>query len=123
MPKVDAGLQAELERVDALESSRQALERVEKAKAQALDKALSAFKNCAFKYGMKANNYGDTGKQWNAIPEPMRESIEDFNRLRKEARPVVLERMRENMKRKPLAQLIYANSLPLRFISSGWLLF
>lgn len=91
---------AELERI---ERQRHAQEQAERAKAQALDKALSAFKEHALKRELKAHSYGDTGGQWNAIPEPMRKAIEDFNRLPKEARPVVLEHMRENLSRDPQA--------------------
>ena len=101
MPEVNAALQAERERVDALEKVKREQEQGEKRKTWELDKALSDFKTCALKREMKANSYGDTGQQWNAIPESMRGVIEDFNRLPKEARPVVLERMRENMKRDP----------------------
>ena len=89
---------AELERI---ERHRQAQEQAERVKTQALDKALSAFETHAFKRQMKAHSYGDTGKQWTALPEPMRQFIEDFNRLAKDDRPAVLERMRDNLKDDP----------------------
>ena len=103
MPKAVAALQEARERADALERERQAQERAEKAKTQDLDNALSAFNVRALKREIKAFGYGDTGQQWNALPEPLRKAIEDYNRLPKEARSVVLERMRENMKRDPQA--------------------
>lgn len=103
IPKAVAALQEARERADALERGRQAQERAEKAKTQDLDKALSVFNVRALKREMKAFGHGDTGQQWNALPEPLRKAIEDYNRLPKEARPVVLERMRENMKRDPQA--------------------
>ncbi|WP_232290878.1 hypothetical protein [Polaromonas naphthalenivorans] len=89
---------AELERI---ERQRQDQEQADRAKAQELDEVLSAFKGHALKRETKSLGYGDTGQQWNAIPEPLRKVIEDFNRLPQEARPVVLERMRENMQRDP----------------------
>ena len=52
---------------------------------------------------MKAFDYGETGKQWNAIPEKLRTMIEEFNKLPKEARPMALEGMREVWTRKPEA--------------------
>jgi len=70
---------------------------------EGLDKALSAFKAHALKREMKAFGYGETGKQWNAIPEKLRTMIEGFNQLPKEARAVVLDRLRENWKREPEA--------------------
>jgi len=70
---------------------------------EGLDKALSAFKAHALKREMKAFDYGETGKQWNAIPEKLRTMIEGFNQLPKEARAVVLDRLRENWKREPEA--------------------
>ncbi|MFA6161747.1 MAG: MobA/MobL family protein [Patescibacteria group bacterium] len=74
----------------------------QKAKKEAmLDKTLSAFKVHAFKREMKAFGYGETGKQWNAIPEKLRTMIEGFNQLPKEARPMALEGMREVWTRKP----------------------
>jgi len=76
----------------------------QKAKeAAGLDKALSAFKAHALKREMKAFGYGETGKQWNAIPEKLRTMIEGFNQLPKEVRAVVLDRLRENWKREPEA--------------------
>jgi MobA/MobL family len=70
---------------------------------EGLDKALSAFKAHALKREMKAFGYGETGKQWNAIPEKLRTMIEGFNQLPKEGRAVVLDRLRENWKREPEA--------------------
>ena len=75
-----------------------------RAKEEAgLDKALSAFKAHALKREMKAFGYGETGKQWNAIPEKLRTMIEGFNQLPKEAQALVLDRLRENWKREPEA--------------------
>ena len=74
----------------------------QKAKKEAmLNKTLSAFKVHAFKREMKAFGYGETGKQWNAIPEKLRTMIEEFNKLPKEVRVVVLDRLREKWKREP----------------------
>lgn len=99
--QANAALQAERERVAALERDQQAQARAERAKAYALDQALSAFKRHALKREMKSFGYGDTGRQWAAMPEAMRAAIEDFNRLPKEARPIVLARMGEKMQRDP----------------------
>lgn len=89
MPKVEAAL---------LEARRQAeqAKAQERSEARELDKVLSAFKEHALRREMKASSYGDTGQQWNAIPEPLRKIIEDFNRLSKEARAVALEQMGRN---------------------------
>lgn len=95
----EAPVLAQLSELERLERHQEAREQAERAKVQVLDKAMSAFKGHALKREMKAHSYGDTGRQWNAIPGPLRKVIEDFNRLSKEARAVVLERMRDNMKR------------------------
>jgi hypothetical protein len=89
MPKVEAAL---------LEARRQAeqAKAQERSEARELDKVLSAFKEHALRREMKASSYGDTGQQWNAIPEPLRKTIEDFNRLSKEARAVALEQIGRN---------------------------
>lgn len=91
MPKVEAAL---------LEARRQAeqAKAQERSEARELDKVLSAFKEHALRREMKASRYGDTGQQWNAIPEPLRKTIEDFNSLPKEARAVALEQMGRNPK-------------------------
>jgi len=83
-----------------LESKKQRLTDQQQAKEMAkIDKALSVFKLHATKREMKAFGYGDGGKKWNAISEGMRNLIDGFNQLRKEAQPVVLDRLRENIKR------------------------
>lgn len=91
---------AELER---LERQKAAQELEQKRRAQALDKVLSVFKSCALKREMKAHGYGDTGKQWNALPEPLRQTLDEFNRLPKAARSVLLERMRQVLECDPAA--------------------
>jgi len=90
------------ELAQALKEKHQA-EQQKAEKEALLDKTLSAFKVHAFKREMKAFGYGETGKQWNAIPEKLRTMIEEFNKLPKEARPMALEGMREVWKRKPEA--------------------
>ncbi|HEY8099077.1 MAG TPA: MobQ family relaxase [Methylobacter sp.] len=85
-----------------LDAKEQRLAERQQAQTMAeIDKALSAFKAHAIKREMKAFGYDDDGKKWNAIAEGLRNSIDGFNQLPKEARPVVLDRMRENMKRDP----------------------
>ena len=75
-----------------------------KAKKEALlDKTLSAFKVHALKREMKALGYGETGKQWKAIPEELRTMIDGFNQLPKEARPMALDGMRKVWTRDPKA--------------------
>ena len=90
------------ELAQALKEKHQA-EQQKAEKEALLDKTLSAFKVHAFKREMKAFGYGETSKQWNAIPEKLRTMIEEFNKLPKEARPMALEGMREVWKRKPEA--------------------
>ena len=75
MPEVNATLQ----RAEAAERVRQAQAWAEKAKTQKLDKVLKDFKTCALKRELKAYSYGDTGNQWNALPEGLRKAIESFN--------------------------------------------
>jgi len=45
--------------------------------------------------------YGDSGKQWGALPDELKAVIESFNKQPVTARRVALERMRENFKREP----------------------
>ena len=46
--------------------------------------------------------YGDSGKQWGALPDELKAAIESFNKQpTTPARGVELERMRENFKREP----------------------
>ncbi len=77
----------------------------QRAKEEAkVDKTLSDFKAHATQArGVKFWGYGESGKQWNAIPEKLRTMIEGFNQLPKEARPVALDGLREVWKRKPEA--------------------
>lgn len=90
------------ELAQALKEKHQAEQQKTKKEAM-LDKALSAFKVHAFKREMKAFGYGETEKQWNAIPGKLRTMIDGFNQLPKEAQPVALEGMREVWRRKPEA--------------------
>jgi hypothetical protein len=49
----------------------------------------------------KSLGYGDSGKQWGALPDELKTTIENFNKQPITARSVELERMRENFKREP----------------------
>jgi hypothetical protein len=52
--------------------------------AKKLERAISSFKYRAISRALKIHGYRDTGRQWNALPENMRKTIENFNRLPKE---------------------------------------
>jgi hypothetical protein len=100
MPSVYAALQAGRERAAVVEAQA----RAEKAKYREVDAALAAFEAIAHKREMKTASYGDyrdTGQRWNAISQGMREAIDGYNVLPKEARPVVLARMRKNIGHTP----------------------
>jgi hypothetical protein len=66
--------------------------------AKKLDWAISEFKSHAIGRALKVPSYSDTGTQWRALPENIRKTIEDFNRLPKEEQSVALSRMREDLK-------------------------
>jgi hypothetical protein len=100
MPGVYAALQAGRERAAVVEAQA----RAEKAKYREVDAALAAFEAIAHKREMKTASYGDyrdTGQRWNAISQGMREAIDGYNVLPKEARPVVLARMKANIGHAP----------------------
>ena len=69
---------------------------------KAADKAVADFKVLATKRESKSLlGYGDSGKQWGALPDELKAAIENFNKQPVTARGVELERMRENFKREP----------------------
>ena len=68
---------------------------------KAADKAVADFKALATKREGKFLGYGDSGKQWGALPDELKAAIENFNKQPATARGVELERMRENFKREP----------------------
>ena len=68
---------------------------------KAADKAVADFKALATKREGKSFGYGDSGKQWGALPDELKAAIENFNKQPSTARGVELERMRENFKREP----------------------
>jgi hypothetical protein len=86
---------AKLERIWQQKAS-QELEVLRQAKK--LDWAISEFKSHAISRALKVPSYSDTGTQWRALPENIRKTIEDFNRLPKEEQSVALSRMREDLK-------------------------
>ncbi|MDM0037324.1 MobA/MobL family protein [Variovorax sp. J22P271] len=66
-----------------------------------LNEDLKAFKTHALRREMKFHGYGDQGPAWQALPVMLRDKIEAFNRLGKEARPVALERLRQALVQDP----------------------
>jgi len=78
-----------------------ALATAKAAADKAADKAVADFKALAAKREGKFLGYGDSGKQWGALPDELKAAIENFNKQPATARGVELERMRENFKREP----------------------
>src|SRR5664280_2546105 len=68
---------------------------------KAADKAVADFKVVAAKREGKSFEYGDSGKQWGALPDELKAAIENFNKQPTSAQGVELKRMRENFKREP----------------------
>lgn len=64
------------------------------------DMAISAFKALAAKREGKFLGYGDSGKNWNALPEGQKAAIEDFNSHSQAERRAILE-VSENLKSAP----------------------
>ncbi|WP_025041683.1 hypothetical protein [Nitrosospira briensis] len=79
---------AELEHLKRQKAERETAARWQ---TQELDDALVAFTTHALKREMRAYGYGDAGTHWQALPESLRITIDNFNRLPREARPAVLE--------------------------------
>lgn len=79
---------AELERLKRQKAERETAERWQ---TQELDDTLVAFTTHALKREMRAYGYGDAGTHWQALPESLRITIDNFNRLPREARPAVLK--------------------------------
>ncbi len=79
---------AELERLKQQKAAREVAQRWQ---TQELDDALVAFTTHALKREMRAYGYGDGGTHWQALPESLRITIDNFNRLPRETRPAVLE--------------------------------
>src|SRR5664280_701449 len=68
---------------------------------KAADKVVADFKALATKREDKFLGYGDSGKQWGALPDELKSAIENFNKQPITARGMELERIRENFKREP----------------------
>ena len=83
------------------EQQKAALATAKAAANKAADKAITDFKALAAKREGKSLGYGDSGKQWGALPDELKAAIENFNKQSSTARGVELERMRENFKREP----------------------
>ena len=83
------------------EQQKAALATAKAAADKAADKAITDFKALAAKREGKSLGYGDSGKQWGALPDELKAAIENFNKQPSTARGVELERMRENFKREP----------------------
>ena len=83
------------------EQQKAALATAKAAADKAADKAVADFKALAAKRESKSLGYGDSGKQWGALPDELKAAIESFNKQQTPARGVELERMRENFKREP----------------------
>lgn len=69
--------------------------------AKKLERAISGFKDHAIGRALKIHGYSDTGRQWKALSESMRKTIDDFNRLPKEKQSVALAKMREDLRFHP----------------------
>lgn len=85
------------------EQQKAALASAKAAADKTADKAVAGFKALAIKREGKFWGYGDSGKQWSALPDELKAAIESFNKQPATARGMVLERMRENFKRTPSA--------------------
>ena len=85
------------------EQQKAALARTKATADKVADKAVAGFKVLATKREGKFFGYGDSGKQWGALPDELKAAIENFNKQPATARGLVLERMRENFKREPRA--------------------
>lgn len=96
-----APLRQRLDYMERLQQHKAAQEREQQRQEWAVNDALKTFKGHAVSRELKAYGYNDTGKHWQAMPEPMKKMIEDYNRLTERERPIVLERLRENLKRDP----------------------
>jgi hypothetical protein len=83
------------------EQQKAALATAKAAADKAADKAVAGFKALATKREGKFFGYGDSGKQWDALPDELKATIESFNKQPATARSMELERMRENFKREP----------------------
>ena len=83
------------------EQQKAVLARAKATADKAADKAVAGFKALATKREGKFLGYGDSGKQWGALPDELKATIESFNKQPATARGVELERMRENFKCEP----------------------
>jgi NADPH:quinone reductase-like Zn-dependent oxidoreductase len=84
-----------------VEQQKTALAAAKAAADKVADKAVSDFKALAAKREGKFFGCGDSGKQWGALPDELKATIESFNKQPATARSMELERMRENFKRTP----------------------
>jgi hypothetical protein len=83
------------------EQQKAALATAKAAADKAADKAVAGFKALALKREGQFLGYGDSGKQWSALPDEQKAAIENFNKQPATARVIELERMREHFKREP----------------------
>jgi len=99
----EPGASAEREAQKPVREQVAKLERVWQQKAaQELDVQRQTKKlDRAISLALKIHGYSDTGRQWKALPENTRKTIEDFNRLPKEKQSMALTKMREDLKLHP----------------------
>ncbi|MEO6825113.1 MAG: MobA/MobL family protein [Nitrosospira sp.] len=99
--KVQAPLREQVATMEAIWKQKVTREMAAKRQEQKLEQALSAFKSHARSRLLNISGYDNAGREWKALPEGMRKTIEDFNRLPKEEKKVALVQIREKLKRQP----------------------
>lgn len=72
-------------------------EQAERQLERAADRFVSEFKSAAIKRACKAHGYGDSGKQWQSLPDVQKANIERFNAMDKPRQTVHLAEIRATM--------------------------
>ncbi|WP_025041156.1 hypothetical protein [Nitrosospira briensis] len=86
-----------MDELERLERQKTMQELAERWQTHEFYSVLTVFKMLALKREMKAFGYDDAGVRWQALSESLRKAIDNFNRLLREVRPVVLDRMRSSI--------------------------
>ena len=73
-------------------------EQAERQLERAADRFVSEFKSAAIKRACKAHGYGDSGKQWQSLPDVQKANIERFNAMDKPRQAVHLAEIRATMR-------------------------
>jgi hypothetical protein len=90
-----APARALLAKLESLHEQRVSQERAQNRQALTRSTQEREFKGLAAKRQMKVSGWADTGRQWQATPQPLRQLIEAYNATPEAAKAAFLERIHQ----------------------------